>query len=229
MLDYRGWITSPVVTLSVTEKPYPVIFTLQRWFCLDREKCQEWSFLTAGWNSLTFKEFSPEVFVISLQFSLPPKTCLKIKQGVTCALSTSCGVNSEASIVYQVPGDWEWVPDHCPQDWLSIALGHRSYSLKFRKAVSSITIKESWNKTQHDSLSVNSSHFPKTKKLRNGLGVFDSFLKNRIWEHPWYPEFIAMVIILRCKDKAKWWKLFSVQFLKNLLIMHYAWIWGLLW
>lgn len=49
--DYRGWIASPIVTLSLTEKPYPVIFTLQRRFCLDRGKCQEGGFLTAGWNS----------------------------------------------------------------------------------------------------------------------------------------------------------------------------------
>lgn len=180
--DYRGWIASPIVTVSVTEKPYPVIFTFQRWFCLDREKCQEWSFLTAGWNSLTLKEFSPEVFVISLQFFLPPKTCLKIKQGVTCALSTSCRVLTQkppGHRIHHVTSSW-W--SGMSSRSLSVGLivyrpGHCSFSLNLLKEISSLMSKESWNKVQCDSLSANSPHLPQTRKIWSGLWEFSSFQK----------------------------------------------------
>lgn len=145
---------------------------------------------------------SPEVFAISLWFSLPPKTCLKIKRSVTYALSTSCRVLTQKPPGHRV--------HHVTSSWcsgmssrsLSLGLiiyrrGHCNFSWNLQKAISSFLIKESWNKVQCESLSANSPQLPQTRKIWSSLWKCNRFfLKNRVWEHSWYPGCVVTVVMV---------------------------------
>lgn len=152
--------------------------------------------------SHTEKILSPEVFAISLRFSLPPKTCLKIKRSVTCALSTSCRVLTQKPPGHRV--------HHVTSSWcsgmssrsLSLGLiiyrwGHCNFSWNLQKVISSFMIKECWNKVQCDSLSANSPQLPQTRKIWVAYeNAIDFFFFNRVWAHSWYPGCVVTVVMV---------------------------------